>query len=189
MSLHLGNELLCRRLLLQLDQTLIEHWNGTSWAIITSPNVSAQNNSPQRRNVHFANTVLAVGTYAKPTVNGSFYQTLIEQWDGTSWSIVPSPNVNTNTTVTNQLSSVTCTSATDCFAVGSYSTGIYYPGSFYQKLIEHWDGTLWSIIPSPNVSATQDNYLRDVTCISATQCFAVGSNNDDRTGRAQSLIE
>ncbi len=171
-------------------QTLIEHWNGGSWSIITSPNVSAtQNNHLSGVTCISATQCFAVGAYVKPSANGSFYQTLIEQWDGTSWSIMPSPNVNTDTTVSNQLTSVTCTSATNCFAAGYYANGIYYPGTFYQTLIEHWDGMSWSIVPSPNGSVTHDNYLNSVTCTSATECFAVGSNADDRTGISQTLIE
>ena len=84
-----------------------------------------------------------------------------------------------------------CTSATNCFAVGYYSTGTYYPGSYQQTLIEQWNGTSWSIVPSPNISATQDNSLYGTvrTCILATNCFAVGFNSDDRTGIAQTLIQ
>src|SRR5439155_1154444 len=45
-----------------------------------------------------------------------------------AWSIVPSPN--TSTAQNNRLAGVTCTSASDCWAVGQYSFG--------QTLIEHW---------------------------------------------------
>ena len=47
---------------------------------------------------------------------GSTYQTLIEQWDGSAWAIVASPN--TSSTHTNVLQGVTCVSAADCWAVG-----------------------------------------------------------------------
>ena len=41
--------------------------------------------------------------------------TLIEHWNGISWSIVTSPN---NGTSGLQLNGVTCASASDCWAVG-----------------------------------------------------------------------
>src|SRR5207249_3636353 len=80
-----------------------------------------------------------------------------------AWSIVTSPN-------TRALSGVTCTSPSDCWAVGSYRNGFYN-----QTLIEHWNGTAWSIVTSPNTSTTQSNGLSGVTCTSASNCWAVGS--------------
>ena len=47
---------------------------------------------PQRRDVHFSVAVLGRRSI---TTNGSVYETLIEHWDGTSWSIVSSPNGST----------------------------------------------------------------------------------------------
>ena len=53
---------------------------------------------------------------------------------------------------------MTCVSASDCWAVGYYiySSGVY----IYQTLIEHWDGTSWAIVTSPNTSTTQSNVLK-----------------------------
>src|SRR5439155_22453256 len=87
-----------------------------------------------------------------------------------AWSIVISPN--TSATQHNFLFDVTCASASDCWAVGYYSTGGV--GSVHQTLIEHWNGTAWSIVSSPNASTTQANFLSDVTCTSASDCWAVG---------------
>ena len=95
-----------------------------------------------------------------------YWQTLIEEWNGTSWSIATSPN--TSTTQSNELNSVSCTSASFCMAAG------YYDGTYYQTLIEEWDGTSWSIATSPNTSTAQNNYLYGVSCVSASDCVAVG---------------
>src|SRR5262249_29788513 len=79
---------------------------------------------------------------------------------GPAWSIVASPN--TSTGEWNFLKSVTCTSASDCWAVGYYrNSGVdqICPGCIAGTLIEHWNGTVWSIANSPNTSATQLNYL------------------------------
>ena len=83
----------------------------------------------------------AVGYY----FNGSLNQTLIEQWDGTSWSIATSPN--TGEVKTTSSSGVTCTSASQCWAVGYYVNG----SGFGQTLIEQWNGTSWFIVASPNI--------------------------------------
>ena len=75
-----------------------------------------------------------------------------------------------------------CTGPTSCFAVGDYSGS-----SSYQTLIESWNGTVWSIVPSADTSSSQGNDLNAVTCGSGTQCVAVGSASN--ATNYQSLIE
>jgi len=45
----------------------------------------------------------------------------------------------------------------------------------------------WSIVSSPNTSATEHNALRGVTCVSASECWAVGYYLTENA--AQTLIE
>src|SRR5207249_11851701 len=98
------------------------------------------------------------------------HQPLIAHWDGTSWAVVSSPNTSVmHDTV---LRAVTCVSASDCWAVGDYYNGTV--STPFQTLIEHWDGTSWAIVTSPDTSATTDNVLYGVTCVSASDCWAVG---------------
>ena len=160
-----------------VQQTLIGRWNGTAWTIATSSNANAaQNNTLLGLTCASASDCWAVASY----YNGSVQQTLIEHWDGTEWSIVPSPN--TSATQSNLLYDVTCVSESDCWAVG------YYLGdSGYQTLIEHWDGAEWSIVASPSTDAAQNNFLNDVTCTSASDCWAVGFY--DNGSVYQTLIE
>src|SRR6266702_6856400 len=62
---------------------------------------------------------------------------LIENWNGTSWSVVPSPNVGSGE---NDLYSVEATSATNVRAVG----GRYYNSKQpFLTLTERWNGTKW----------------------------------------------
>jgi hypothetical protein len=145
-------------------QTLIERWNGTSWSIVSSPNVSAtDNNLLLGVSCFSASACTAVGDYYL----GSTYQTLIEQWNGTSWSIASSPD--TSATQINILRGVSCTSASSCTAVGYY---VY--GSASQTLIEQLSGSTWSIVTSADTSSTQVNQLLGVSCTSASSCTAVG---------------
>jgi hypothetical protein len=103
------------------------------------------------------------------------------------WSIVSSANT---TQRNNRLVGVTCTSASNCWAVGDHYDETFSNQSPNQTLIEHWNGTAWSIVTSPNTSATQSNYLSDVTCASASDCWAVGSYYTGGVASvSQSLIE
>ena len=148
-----------------------------SWNIVSSPNTSTtQDNELYGVGCASSSECWAVGFY----YTGSYDQTLIEEWNGTGWSIVPSPN--TSTTETNQLGRVSCTSTTFCMAVG-----LYYTGSYDQTLIEEWNGTSWSIVTSPNTSTTETNQLSDVTCVSSSDCWAVGHSNNGSLN--QTLVE
>ena len=124
-------------------QTLIEHWNGTTWSIVPSPNATAQPASLDSVSCPNARSCFAVGE--EVNASGSVSQTLIERWNGTRWSIVPSPNP-TGPPVSS-LSSVACPSTTNCFAVG----GTRNEAAVVDKtLVEHWNGTRWSIVPQPD---------------------------------------
>ncbi len=161
-------------------QTLVEHWNGTSWAIIPSANTSStQNNDLYGVTCVSASNCRAVGYHSV----GSAHQTLIEQWDGTSWSIVASPNISG--AQHNFLQSVACNSASDCWAVGEYFDS---SNARYRTLIEQWNGSAWSIVASPNVG-NDHNDLYGVTCTSASQCWAVGFYYNNVSAAYQTLIE
>ena len=146
-------------------QTLIERWNGSSWSIVTSPNSSpTQGNFLAGVTCTSSSNCWAVGYHGV----GGVLQTLILRWDGSSWASFSSPN--TSPTHNNQLTAVTCNSASDCWVAGQYN-----PGGAWQTLIEHWDGNAWSIVSSPNTSTTQGNFLSSVACASESNCWAVGS--------------
>src|SRR6266581_4919074 len=74
------------------SQTLVERWSGTSWTIVRSPNGSPSpgvNNGLEAVACPNTSRCLAIGHYDGPD---GFFQTLAEQSNGASWSIVPSAN-------------------------------------------------------------------------------------------------
>jgi hypothetical protein len=140
-------------------QTLIDHWDGTSWSEVTSPNVS-----PDQDNILSAVTCVSKKDCWAVGSSDNYNQALIERWDGTSWSIIPSPQAG------EILNTVMCLSASDCWAAGPY----YTPNPPAKTLLVHWDGTSWSKAGSPNTSATQSNNLSGIACASSSDCWAVG---------------
>ena len=76
-------------------RTLIEHWNGAAWIKIPSPNRGLGNNSLAAVAIRSANDVWAVGYFDDLTGPIQIRRTLIEHWNGTSWTVVPSPNAGT----------------------------------------------------------------------------------------------
>ncbi len=145
------------------EQTLIEYYNGTSWSIVNSPDQTAPNYLSGVTCVS-ATDCWAVGQYGlDPGVSPGM--TLVEQWNGTSWSIVSSPNDGTGT---NDLDDVSCSGASSCWAVGDYESG-----TLDQTLAEYYDGTSWSVMTSAD-EGTKSNSLTGVTCNSSGDCWAVG---------------
>lgn len=158
--------------------TLIDHWDGATWSVVPSPNAPGTNTDfLSGVTATSANSVWAVGYYS---LNSSTY-TLTEKWNGKHWSIVSSPNV----TSANELNKVARVPATNqLWAVGWYQDS---STKAINTLIEHWDGTAWSVVPSPNISGANGSSLNSVTALSATNAWVVGTSNSG--GLSQTLIE
>ncbi len=135
--------------------TLVEHWDGSSvgWTIVPSPNSSALNSYFNGIAADAPDDVWAVGGTDQ---SGPPYRSLVEHWDGTSWSIV-SP-----ASFPGVLYGVVALGPNDVWAVGTEN----YPG---RGLIEHWDGTTWT--------ATYLRFaalLRGLAAVGPRQIWAVG---------------
>jgi hypothetical protein len=212
-------------------RTLIESWNGTAWSIVPSPNRDAHD-VLYGVSCASVSACMAVGWYTHGT-DSSQAKTLTESWNGTAWSIRPSPSPDPSLHYAH-LAGVSCVSASDCTAVGYYTAadgelvplaetwngttwsvtwtprkgahsqldavscpasgactavGTYTPAkknSTAKTLAESWNGSKWSVVPSPNPSA--GGYLDGVSCMAADSCTAVGSGRDGADGQ-QTLAE
>lgn len=159
--------------------TLIEHNTGNGWIIVPSPNVpTAADNGLGGVTCVSAGNCWAVGAYVN-SVGG--VATLTEHYDGSGWTIVPSPNAPKGRSY---LSDVSCASATDCWAVGEHGR---FPSS-PRTLIEHYTGGAWVIVKSASAS-TQSNNLSGVKCVRIRVCWAVGSFRDTASSVTKTLIE
>jgi hypothetical protein len=147
------------------QRTLSEHWNGTRWSIVSTPNPATQSGD-----YDVLKGVAAVSSSDAWAVgytgNASYGQdkSLIEHWTGTAWSVVASANPS----YTQDLYGVAAISSTDAWAVG---TSFNYSPYGYGALIEHWNGTTWSAVPNP---ATTGLYA--VTAVARDDVWAVGGS-------------
>lgn len=150
------------------SRTLIEHWNGTRWKVVPSPNPAAGNFGTDTLTSVVAitkNDAWAFGFYEKVTTS---FRTLVEHWNGSSWSVVPSPNSGRGENV---LAAAAVVTRSDIWAVG-YRNG---PGP-RRTLVERWNGGKWRIVPSPSPGpANGDSFLFSVAAVSARQAWAVGT--------------
>lgn len=98
--------------------------------------------------------------------------------NGSGWSIVPSPNFGTY----DILRAVAAVSSSDVWAAGYYTSGLTN-----QTLIEHWNGSFWQTVTSPN-EGSRDNFLYGLAAVSANDVWAVGYYVDS-AGFKQTLTE
>ena len=149
--------------------TLIEHYAGAGWSVVSSPDPSGSAVTLLGVACGSATSCFAVGYYQM--VPG-LTQTLIEEYSGTGWALVTSPDITA--VGDNELDAIACVSATDCWAVGwEYDP---YSGGSPQTLIEQYTSSSWSIALSGDYGSpdSDGNYLEGVTCVSADDCWAIG---------------
>jgi len=94
--------------------------------------------------------------------------TLAERWNGSSWSIQPTPKPAGVTD--SSLLGVSCASSRSCTAVGS---SINRAGT-QRTLAERWNGTNWSIQRTQDPAGATSSRLVGVSCTSSRSCVAVG---------------
>ena len=154
-------------------KTLVEHWDGSKWQVVTSPNVGGSTTLNTLTSVDALSrtSAWAVGSYRTPPSPGTdpVRKTLIERWDGTSWSVVSSPNP---APFGNSLLGVAATGPNDVWAVGWKISD-----QGLRSLILHYDGTAWTEAAVPTVG-TGANILTDISAVSANDIWASGYYDD-----------
>jgi hypothetical protein len=151
--------------------TLTLRWNGSAWTTVPSPNVNT-NSTLRGVAATSATDLWAVGDSIGNASLGSTSRTLIERGNGTSWKTVPSPNIGAGNNV---LTGVAARSATDVWAVG-YWDNLAGSIPIRSTLWMHWNGTTWSIVPSPNVGSGDNTLLGVLAPAGATDAWAYGGS-------------
>jgi hypothetical protein len=157
---------------------LIEHWIGTTWQVSPNPLSPPSLAFLQAISVISSTDVWAVGKYHDNTGD----HTLAEHWNGTNWQVVSTPDGSQNG---RDLNAVTAISSSNVWAVGSYQNPI---GTNLLTLIEHWDGTSWTISASPDPGGG-DNVRNAVIATGSSSVWAAGSYFDPASGDALTLLE
>ena len=153
---------------LAAPRTLVERWNGTTWSTVTSPNATSYYNELRDVDATSPTSAWAVG-YANGAsgVNGLPRNTLAMRWNGSTWSIVPTPQPGTNI---RQLYGV------KAFSTGeAWSVGWYYDTNFHgEALALHWNGSAWTQVTMPD-PGTSGNSLEGIAGSAPNDVWAVGS--------------
>lgn len=190
-------------------------WTGRRWATASIPHPHAQSglsaiSCPVRHRC------LAVGWTRKPDSHSTRAGAL--RWNGTRWSVASAPagvgslaalsctapgncwalDVQDGLAVrwnghrwarpvrlpgTVDPSAIACATATDCWMAGLF---VKQHNDNLYNLIMHWNGRTWSGVRAPQPGNT--NALNAVTCVSAANCWAAGSNDTRASVRSRNEV-
>jgi hypothetical protein len=144
-----------------VNKTLTEHWNGTNWTTVASPN--AETAYPGYNQLTSVDGLAADDVWA---VGRTTHGALTEHWDGTQWTIIPVPDDLT----IGYLLGVKMVSHNDVWAVGYAPVG-GYPN---RGRIIHWNGVTWNAV---YVSSDLDRSttISNLAAVSANNIWAAGS--------------
>jgi hypothetical protein len=158
-----------------LNQAL--HWNGHKWSAVTVPNPSEGGLKVNVLNgvrCTSSSNCWAVGYYYK--TGKPLSETL--RWNGFHWTQVAAPSPGSMADFGfSVLFSVTCVSASSCWAAGEYG---HFGGNseVVRNLILHWNGSKWTTASVPNPAGTalgNANEISAVRCASPASCWAAGT--------------
>jgi hypothetical protein len=151
--------------------TLAERWTGGHWVIQPMPATAGGTDGNailSGIDCLKTNDCTAVGTDG--FANSGQSAGLVEQWNGSTWAVVPSPTLpGFNWTI---LNSVSCSSRTACVAVGST---LDLTSNNQTALAEGWNGAQWTMLTLPVPAGATESDLGSVSCAPASGCVAVGT--------------
>jgi hypothetical protein len=155
---------------------LVVHWDGDTWSG-GAPGVKSATSRSRLTAVEAIapDDVWATGTSFDPETRGD--RALAMHWDGKSWrevSMAPVPSAGTV-----QINALGAAAPNDVWAVGYWSRWTTRGAPIY-ALVEHWDGTAWSVVPVPHSS---DDYrlLTGVAVAAPNDVWAVGWKTEIET--------
>lgn len=144
------------------EQTLVLHWNGTTWSRVPSPNGAAPNNYLKQVSGTSSSRLWAVGSSDAGLSDETPQSGLLLRWNGLKWKVVS--NLGNAHYV-----DVTATSRRNAWVVGDVTTS----GGGTRALILHWDGDDWAREQAPGPHSTVR--LTTVGASSRSNAWALGS--------------
>jgi phosphoesterase family protein len=142
--------------------TFAEHYDGTKWSFVPTPNTGANFNSFYGMTASHGQA-WAVGE----RLNAAYKdRALIEWWNGTKWRILTVPQPGS---MRDMLFGASALSPSDVWVVGDQEGR----NGVFETLAEHWNGSAWSVVATPDPGSS-GNHLYAVDAVSPSDVWAVG---------------
>jgi hypothetical protein len=148
---------------------LAEQWTGSAWKAVPTANLGASSTGSNLDSLSATgpSDVWAVGSQSGTGTGG-----LIEHWNGTSWSAAAPVS---GEPAVSDLEAVSADSTSDVWAVGVSSITTAH-NSFHQPLIEHFNGSSWSVVEGAFKGDEEDDQLIAVEAVSPSDVWAIGTS-------------
>ena len=146
---------------------LAESWNGTTWKILATSNPAGTALSGLD-DVACPTTRLCLAVGFAGSTGQRFHATAYTWRNGTSWRQirVPAPRHSRNS----ELGGLSCASATNCMAVGNYTSA----AGQYLPYAAGWRSGTWKLLSAPAIAGQRDTVFQEDSCPSVARCVAVG---------------
>jgi hypothetical protein len=138
------------------EEPLIEHYSGGTWATVAGPDVTGGNF--EAISCPAVDACWAVGGGPTQALGGST-PALVEQYSGSSWTVMASPAPNAT------LVTIACPAVGECWALGLTRDG----GA---PVLEQLSGGNWTVVTAPQLPLGDS--LISVACPTVDDCWAVG---------------
>jgi hypothetical protein len=146
---------------------------GASWHRAVSANEGTGANVLNAISAHTASDIWAVG-HAQT-------QSLTLHYDGSAWTVVPSPNLEYGV----RLEDVVTLGPDDAWAVGWSGS----PSSLDDTSVAmHWDGQSWTVVPTPQPGGTSVDRLLAVDALGSNDVWATGVYWDAQTDQYSVIL-
>jgi hypothetical protein len=147
---------------------LVLGYDGSTWSAQQTPALTMTDSTASL-------AAVSCSSRGSCTAVGSDAGGVLVEREGTGgWSTQSAPNPDgaiAPSTTAPDLAAVSCPTANECVAVGSYTT----PGGSTAAFAELWNGTSWSLQRTPKTASDTDTSLSAITCPSPAKCFAAGT--------------
>jgi len=143
-------------------------WNGSVWALKQTTRVedSGENEVGTLSGVSCTSPTFCVA------VGRHHWRQIIEEWNGTSWSLMTSPALVD--AASGALRSVSCVAPTDCKATGYGYSEVAEANEPSVALVETWNGTAWAEEVTTRENERVFSELDSVSCVNIQTCVTAG---------------
>jgi hypothetical protein len=159
---------------------LVEHWDGSNWSVVDGTGFPSRSEL-SGVDARSSSDVWVVGD--TPSRRACTNVTLVEHWDGQTWSRVASPHPGGPGG--SSLGGVSAISANDAWAVGADDLPVQITT---HTLAMRWDGARWTTVPTPKAPKS-DRGLDAVSARSADNVWAVGGTGVNQRNVGRTLAE
>ncbi len=160
--------------------TLAERWNGTAWAVQSTP---TQGNTSNLVSVSCSSASECVASGVSLSSSGK-QSALVELWNGKEWKILTTAMLPKEDE-RSWFESVSCSSSKHCIAVGLAVTTL----NGIVPLAESYNGSTWTVQSTPTPENSLEAQLSGVSCSATSACTAVGEYYSSTEKAYRALIE